>query len=79
MTVSDLDSLPSARGGRGVGSDHMEIGGSVEYRWASESNAHGMPHPSELVYFGYRYAERDGARVIDPRYPDSWLMVRDIR
>lgn len=50
---------------------------ATEYRWASETGAHGMATPDELVYFGFVYHEREGRRVCDPRYPGSWLMRRD--
>lgn len=49
-----------------------------DYRWASDTGAHGMPHPEELMYLGYRIATRDGVVVRDPRYPSSVLMVRDV-
>lgn len=48
----------------------------TEYRWASETGSHSMPHPDELLYLGYVYHERDGQRVTDPRYPGSVLMRR---
>lgn len=49
-----------------------------EYRWASESGAHSMPHPDELRYFGYVEARRPNGDIVrDPRYPGSVLMRRD--
>lgn len=49
----------------------------AEFRWASESGAHGLATPEELLYLGYVYHLRDGRRVSDPRYPGSVLMRRD--
>jgi len=43
----------------------------TEYRWASEVGAHGMAHPEELEYLGYR------RHVQSPIYPASWLMIRE--
>lgn len=51
---------------------------TLEYRWASESGAHTMPHPDELRYLGYTEATRDSVVVRDPRYPTSVLMVREV-
>ena len=50
---------------------------STEFRWASDSGAHGMATPAELLYLGYVHHERDGQRCSDPRYLGSWLMRRD--
>ncbi len=48
-----------------------------EFRWASETGAHSMPHPDELRWLGYVPVLRGGVEVRDPRYPDSLLMRRD--
>ena len=37
-----------------------------------------MPHPDELIYFGYIFHERAGERVGNARYPGTWLMRRDL-
>ena len=42
----------------------------AEFRWASETGAHGMPHPEELEYLGFVRVARH------PRWPSSWLMKR---
>ena len=52
---------------------------SREFRWADTRGSHSMPAPEELEYFGYVYFERDGMRVVEPRFRSSILMVREIR
>jgi len=49
-----------------------------EFRWANVRGGHNMPHPEELEYLGYVYFERDGMRVVEPRFRGSILMVREI-
>lgn len=42
-----------------------------EFRWANDRGANGLPHPDELAREGYlRIAQH-------PRWPSSWLMVRE--
>lgn len=43
-----------------------------EVRWATETGAHSMISVEEAEYFGYRKWRED------PRYPGTWLMVRDV-
>ena len=50
----------------------------MEFRWASESGAHSMPHPDELLYLGYDYVWRDGEIVRQPSYPETVLMRREV-
>ena len=42
----------------------------MEYRWASDSAAHGMPHPDVLAADGWQIVARH------PSYPSSVLMRR---
>ena len=51
---------------------------ATDYRWASEVGAHSMPHPDELLFFGYTPVLRAGQPVRDPRYPGSVLMMRRV-
>lgn len=41
------------------------------YRWASETGAHGMPHPEEAEYLGYVKCSHH------PRYEGTWLMRKE--
>ena len=45
---------------------------TIEYRWANEDCAHGLPHPDELEYLGYEKVQQH------PNFPKSWLMVRRV-
>lgn len=50
-----------------------------EFRWASPTGAHTMPHPDELAYFGYRrvgFDPRYGAVLM--RRPLNWLAKLEI-
>lgn len=58
----------SSAAGEGEG----EVSAVTEYRWASETGAHSMPHPEELEWLGYVRVCRD------PRYPSSVLMKREV-
>ena len=43
----------------------------IEFRWANERGASGMPHPEELEHLGYVRVRQH------PLFPLSWLMRRD--
>lgn len=45
----------------------------LEFRWASNVGANGMPYPEELEYLGYKRVKTH------PTYRHSILMVRSVR